>query len=403
VNGNFPYFFVPRYYGCWARANSNTLTDVIPQILAQGLLALRSQTVLPALVNTDYGDEARERGSTVDVPIPAAIAATAVVPSYVAPDDTGIEPDKVQIVLDQWYEAPFFLSDKDVLESMNGTVPMQVSAAVKALAENVNAAIFAQYKGVYGYAGVAATTPFATSTYEATQARKVLNQQLAPMGDRRFVIDPDAEANALNLRAFQDMNFGVTADDIREGRAARKLGFLWAMDQQVPTHTAGTITTGLATKTSTAQAVGDKTIVCTTAASTGACALLEGDVVTFAGQSQTYVLTAAATQATAATDVTLNIEPGLKVALAGSEAVSVKSSHVVNLAFQRDAFAFASRPLEDAVPGQLGVIIQSAVDPVSGLTLRLEVSRQHKRIRWSFDILYGTKLVRRELACRVAG
>ena len=100
--------------------------------------------------------------------------------------------------------------------------------------------------------------------------------------------------------------------------------------------------------------------------------------------------------------MTIYVEPGLKLALAGDETITIKGTHAVNLAFHRDAFAFVSRPLADNADG-LGNIIQSAIDPVSGLALRLEVSRQHKRTRFSYDVLYGLACVRRELACRVAG
>jgi hypothetical protein len=100
--------------------------------------------------------------------------------------------------------------------------------------------------------------------------------------------------------------------------------------------------------------------------------------------------------------MTIYFEPGLKTALAGDEVITIKASHTVNLAFHRDAFAFVSRPLADNADG-LGNIIQSAIDPVSGLALRLEVSREHKRTKFSYDILYGLACVRRDLACRIAG
>jgi hypothetical protein len=381
---------------------ANDLSVLAPKLLAQGLVALRSANLMPLLVNSDYSMEFATKGLVVTIPVSSAVAAQDVTPANTPPSTADVAPTSALITLDQWKEAPFYLTDKDQQQASDGVIPMQASEAVKSLSDAVNAYILSKYKGIYGFYGTPGTTPFASTTTAATQARKILNKQLAPMNDRRFIMDPDAEANALDLRAFQDASWAMTADAIQEGTITRRLGFDWFMDQQIPSHTAGTITTGLIAKASTAQAIGLKAIVCTTAASSGACALVVGDIITFAGQTQTYVVTAAATQASASTDVTVNVEPGLKVALAGSEAVSVKSTHVCNLALHRDAIGFASRPLADSGQG-LGNIIEVAVDPITGLALRLEISREHKRTRFSYDILYGATLVRPDLAARVAG
>ena len=379
-------------------ANTNTLTYAVPTLLAQGLMALRENCVMPRLVNSNFENVASEKMATINVPVPSAIAIVQVSPSYVPPDDVGVVPTSVPITLDQWWEAPFFMSDKDLMESINGTVPMQASEAIKTIANKIDAALLALSENVYGWAGSAAVTPFASDVSEITEARKTLNTQLAPLDDRRFVINADAEANALGLRAFQDMSFSGSAQGIVEGKLNRKLGFDWYMDQNVPTHTCGTVATSWIAKTGTSQALGLKAIVTTTG---GTAAMLKGDIITFSGHTQTYVLTAAASRSGGG-DMTIYVEPGLKLALAGDETITIKGTHAVNLAFHRDAFAFVSRPLADNADG-LGNIIQSAIDPVSGLALRLEVSRQHKRTRFSYDVLYGLACVRRELACRVAG
>ena len=377
---------------------SNTMTYACDTLLAQGLLALRENCVMPRLVNTSYDTMAAEKGTAINVPVPSAIAIVSVSQNYIPPDDAAISPTAVTITMDQWWEAPFFLSDKDLMDSLDGIVPMQASEAIKTIGNKVDASILALYKKVYGYAGAAAVTPFASDVSEITEARKILNNQLAPLDDRRVVINADAEANALGLRAFQDMSFSGSAAGIIEGKINRKLGFDWFMDQNIPSHTCGTVAVSWIAKTSTPQAIGLKSIVTTTG---GTAAMLEGDVIVFSGQTQTYVLTAAASRSGGG-DMTITVEPGLKVALAGDETITIKGSHAVNLAFHRDAFAFASRPLADNTDG-LGNLIRSAIDPVSGIALRLEISRQHKRTRFSYDILYGLACIRPALACRIAG
>src|SRR5215470_13860850 len=145
---------------------ANTLTAVIDKLLAEGLLALRQQAIMPRLINRQYEAMAVQRGSTIDVPIPSSIFAQAVAPANTPPTTPDVAPTSVPIVMDQWYEAPFYLTDKDLLEAMAGTLPMQASEAIKALANNVDSYVLGLYRGVYGIVGVAAdvasVTPFAT-------------------------------------------------------------------------------------------------------------------------------------------------------------------------------------------------------------------------------------------------
>lgn len=382
---------------------ANSFTSIIPKIIAQGLMVLRETCVMPQLVSSNYENEVKKVGDTIDFPLPAVQVAADVTPAATPPTPADKTITTVQLLLNKWKKTEFHLTDKQLGEIETDKFRGgQIQEAARALANKVNTDILAEYKSVYGYVGTAGTTPFATTTAAATDARKVLARQLCPKPNRKGILNADAEANALSLAAFQDADKAGTDITKMEGEIGRKFGIDWFMEDAAPTHTAGTITTGLIAKASTAVAAGLKTFVATTAASTGACALLVGDVIAIAGHTTTYVLTAAATQASAATDVTLAFEPALERALVGSEAITVKASHVVNMAFHPDCFAFANRPVD----GQMfsgGNEIGQITDPQTGITLALEISRQYKQTVWEFSILYGTKCIRPEFGVRIAG
>lgn len=384
---------------------SNTLTDIIPKILAAGLIGLRSNVLMTRLVNLDFSAEAAKKGSTIDVPISQTQTASDVTPSHVPSAPSDVVSDTVQISLNYWKKTNFHLTDADVGKIMakEHFIPLQMGEAFEALAVAINQSVYAEYPGVYGYTGTAGTTPF-SDVGDATEARRILHLQKAPKLGRRGVLDFTAEAAALKLAEFSDAEKIGSSGVKIEGEIGRKYGIDWNSDDDVPTHTAGTITTGAIVKASTVHAVGVKSVVCTTAATTGAVALLEGDIISIAGDDQTYVLTADVTQASASTDFTIAIEPGLKVATAGSEAVTVKADHVVNLAFHRDAFALAMRA-PDAAMKEVYKRENSftIADPVSGLVFRLELMSQYKQVVWEIDAMWGTKLVRPPLAVRIAG
>lgn len=405
---------------------ANSLTNILPKILARGLMTLRTRCIMPRLVNGDYGTEAAKKGTTIDIPVPVAVETEDVVPATTPITVGGVTPGLVQVSLNQWKQnTPLYLTDKEIAEiDMNEHfLPMQMQEAIKALASDVNQHILGKYKGasrgVFGWVGTSGTTPFGDSVgiSSATQARKVLNQQLCPRSDRRGVLDFDAEANALDLSAFSDAEKIMSAVVKTEGEIGRKFGIDWFADDDVPTHTAGTIATNTgsyrtcAVNNGAGYSAGDSTINVdfdNDAGDVGAGTIVIGDVISFAGHDQTYTVIGDADYTFVGNAITgLQFYPVLQEDVADNEVITVKDDHVVNLVFHRDAFAFATRALEDANALQRMIggtsQIMSMQDPQTGLVLRLEVSRQHKQFVWEFDILWGAELIRPELAVRIAG
>ena len=369
----------------------NNLQAAIPRILALGMKTLRENVVMPRLVNSDFQGAAAQKGSTVDVVLSSGVVASPVVPGMVTPTGTPVEPIRVPITLNNWVEAGFEMTDRDLAEVADGYLPVQVGEAIKSLANYVDRSIFALYKSVYGAVGTAGVTPFAT-TAEAQAARRLLNRQLAPPQDRYMVVDPDADAQATGLPAFQYASYAGDSDVIREGRIGRKFGFDWHMSQNVPVHTAGGATGYKVNQAN--HTAGSKSV----AVNTGTGVAVYGDLFSVAGHDQTYVVTSVE----GSPNMTrINYEPAARAAFPNNANITFVGDHVVNLAFNRFAFAFVSRPLLDVEP--LGNRVLSMSDPISKLTVRLEVSRLYKQTRWSFDVLWGVACIRPELAVRVLG
>tara|TARA_Y100000361_G_C11154906_1_gene343478 strand:- start:925 stop:2064 length:1140 start_codon:yes stop_codon:yes gene_type:complete len=378
---------------------ANTITNILPKILARGLLALREQAVMPRLVNLDYSNESAQKGDTIDVPIPSSLTVSDTVPSNVLEAPADSAPTKVQISLNNWKKVNFHLTDKQLvdIDKNEHFIPMQMSEAVRALSNQINLTVLQEFKGVYGFVGTAGTTPFGSNVTDATNARKVLNQQLCPRDNRRMVLDFDAEANALALAEFQRVNESGDLNVKREGEIGRKFGFDIFTDDQIVTHTAGGSGTPLVNG---ALAVGDTSVAID--GMSGTSGFVVGDVVTFAGHAQTYAITVAPTASSGAQTVT--VSPAIKAIVADNASVTKKASHAVNLAFHRDAFALAMRPLTSETAGDAyGNNIVSMTDPVTGLSMRLEVYRQYKQVVYELDALWGVKLIRPEYAVRIAG
>jgi len=385
-------------------AGALVTTNILSTIVAMGLATLRENLALVYIANRDYEGfiTAAKRFATVNVSVPAAVATRTVAPDVVPPAVTAVTPTSIPVTLTEWKEAPFAMDDKGLMQVDRGILPMQASEAIKSLANGIEDFLWSLYPKSYGYSGVAGVTPFASDTGAYLDARKVGNKQLMAMDPRYMVLDVDAEANALGLRAFQDASFRGDTDGIINGMIGRKLGANWLMSQRVPTHTTGAAGTYLVNN-GAGYAIGIKTV---TVDGGALGAYVAGDIIQFTGiggvtgHSQTYTVVSSVGGATV---TSITFEPGLVVAIVDNELINKKGSHVLNSLIHRDAIAFAMAPLLDAVivPGASNQAV--AIDDVSGLALRLEVTRQHRQVQWSFDALYGATVVRPNAWVRLAG
>ena len=371
---------------------ANTLTPIIDKLIARGLAVLRENAVMPRLVNSTYSSVARDKGDTITVPIAADITAASVSPSntLAAAGDTTLTSKTIS--LNQWKHAGFFLTDQQItqidVDTMN---TLQGDEAVRSLANNVDSYILGLYTGIYSQAGTAGTTPFASDLTDWTSgARSKLNTFKALMDDRAVVLDADAEGSAIGNRGLQDASWRGTTEGIVFGDIGYALGASWHLDQNIPTHTnsGGTPASWLVNQSDSA--VGDTTVTI----DGGSIAPVEGDIFTVAASTQQFVVSSYASNV-------ITFAPALTAALADNSALTFAASHVVNVAFQRNAFGFAMAPLMDARLNS--DTMQQVTDEKTGLTMRLEVSRQEKQWKFDYDVLYGATLLRPEAACRILG
>lgn len=368
----------------------NDLAAMIPQILAQALEVTRENEITARLVNRTYDNEAAKKGDTIEIPVTSAVTVSPVVPAATPPATADTTLTNILLPLDQWHETAWYITEKEEVEVMNGVFPAVAQEHVKALVNFVGTDILSEYKKVYNTHGTA-STPFATDTTDAAQIQKLLNDGLAPNDQRFFLLNTAAQANAINLRAFQDTAWNANAQGINEGQIGRKLGFDWHLNQNLLSieHVAGT---GTGYLMDGVNAIGATSIN----VDTGSGTFEEGDIITIAGDTQTYVVRADVASVAAV----VTIQPALRVATTGGEAVSIKSSHSINLAFQRQAIAFATRRLPDNSSMWPSM---SMMDDISGMSMRVEIKPEHKRKRVSFEMLWGVQTIRPGFAARLSG
>jgi len=379
----------------------NTVTNILPQTFAQALQTLREFCVMPRLVNLDFANTPANIGDTINLRLPQPLSAADVSPTAAPVTPTDLTFTRTSVTLNRWRRAGFYLTDKERGEIGEGITPMQMQEAIKALANDINAFILLQGKDVFRSVGTPGTDVFNGATWNAAttvlrQALEAASRNLVPESDRRLVLHPVSYASALGVDGFVlAQNRGGT-QTMAEKAIGRLMGMDWYEDQAIPGHTSTAFSAGAVTVNGV-NAAGATTISINKLTNT--TPLVRGDIITIATGPAAGQYAVAADVTLTVGNTTVTLTSPLRGATAGGEAVSLLAQqNRVNLLFHRDAFAFASRPLTSAVPSQTQM---SVADPVSGVSIRMELIRQNKQDYIEFDVLYGARCIRPELAVRI--
>jgi len=379
---------------------SNALTDLMAtQILPEALAVLRGATVMPALVNRDFSDQAAEKNSVIRVPLPSDLGVAGDFSGTTT--DTDLAPGKVDVTLSEHKYKSFQMSTTEMMQSIEGGVlPAAADAAVKSVAQAINLSLLNLYKDIPFFTGSAGTPP--STAAEILAARGILQSNLAPPDNRYGVVSVDAEEKFLAL--WDNVSEVGDTEALLSASMGRKYGLDLYADQQTPEHEQGTLLAGTAIAAKGVTAIGATQVVLDDSGGVSLDGtLVAGDLITFDTSTTQHVITELATAV--GDEITASIYPALDVATVDGTVVTLVDSHTPNLIFHRDAFCLAMRPLVAETDGSESSTISSLTDPVSGLSLRMETWRDSgaDTRRWRVDALYGAKTLRQELAVRLLG
>ncbi|MFI3114548.1 MAG: P22 phage major capsid protein family protein [Clostridia bacterium] len=351
------------------------------QIARQALPILKENLVFPTLSHIEYSNDFGRFGDTIQVRKPAVYKASEFSGNIVKQDAT---ETPVLVTLDKIADVSVEIGAKEMALSIEDFNMQVLMPAITAIAEKINQDGFELYKDIPYFCGESGVTPSDIDIF--AQATKELNKNKAPISERSAIWDYEALAKLQTVPAVISAEKTGDTKALREGSIGKILGLNNYMSQAVKNHISGTAS-GISVKN---DVISGNVLVLS-----GTGNLVYGDILVIGENSYCVLedveLASAGVETMLTSDILEEISASTQVALV--------ENHVANLAFNKNAFGFVTRPLEQAHGAESYVI------NFEGLTLRVTMDYDiaTKKQILSVDTLYGFKTLYPELACRVLG
>lgn len=379
---------------------ANGLSGLIPNMYkALDVVSRELVGFIPA-VSLDADIARAAVGQEVTSFIAPESVATDITPGVTPPNDGDQTLGNLGVTINKARRVPFRWNGEEERGLNNGGAgaeaikASQLQQAIRTLTNEVEvdvarAARIAASRAV----GTPGTTPFGTNLGDSALVRKILDDNGAPQSGRSLVIDTTAGANLRTLSQLTKANEAGTTMTLRDGELVDLHGQSIKESAAVRQVTKGT-GAGYLVNNGGGYAVGATDIT----VDTGTGTILAGDVITFAGDSNKYVVAAAL-----AGGVVKIAAPGLRVAVADNAAITVSNNFTANVAFAKSAIVLATRQPALPADGDMAKDRATIVDPRSGLAFEIAMYAQYRQMQYEISLVWGVKGVKPEHAALLLG
>jgi hypothetical protein len=416
----------------YAGNGSNTLTSLVQTIYEARDKVAREFIGLTTVATRDASEDIAAIGQTIRSPVTQAVGAVAIVPNNVVPNSGGQTILYRDLVINNSYSVPLQWTGEEqraVGAQYDWIIQNQFEQAFRTLGNTIEASLVSTMVGgtsnsvladqapdtggtsrAYGTAG---TTPFGyvTATNDGmlpfAQANLILDNNGCPATDRCLVLSNSAYQNIVALPNIYKVNQYGGPEALVNGFIGELGGFKFYRSGQLDNnkHTAGTGTgytsTGSGAINGTQYQVGETLITL----GVGSGTVLNGDIVTFAGDANKYVV---AKGVTAPGIITLSA-PGLQQTLSNGVAMTIGASYTANLAFDPTALMLATRAPLMPMGGDAASDVLMIADPLAtefgkpGISYQIAQYRTYRMIHTDIGVAWGSLANKPEFAAMILG
>ncbi len=364
----------------------STLTYLIPTLIGALTNVSREGLGFIEAVDQDFSDQGAALNQSINVGEVDGVTISAVTPATTGPTPTASVPTNIVHAIRSSRSAKFGLTAEEE-RSIRAMGPAfrsnKIEQAFRYLSNEIEVDIAELFAGASRAYGTATTAPFASTLQDAFNLEKMLFDNGA-IGENHLVLNSNAWLKLGSLTPLTNVDQAGTDVTLRQARFPQIASFNLHRSAQVQRPAVGTGAGYLCDSPAAATyAIGTTEIHI----DTGTGTVLAGDVVTFTGDTNKYVV-AVGCPGDSDQDIVL-AAPGLIATLANNVAMTIVAISTRNMAFTRQSIILSTRAPLMPEGGDSASDVQLVTDPFSGLTFQVAEYRQYRQVTYEVGIAWG--------------